>query len=66
MESLIVIAVLGVTGLVIGLACLLWLRPRPHLKAWTRPALVVTVGSIVILGLGLLPPFTLWMILGHP
>jgi hypothetical protein len=65
-ESLIVIAIAGFVGLLTGLASLWWLRSRPGLRPWNRPALVVTVGSIAILLFGLGPPFVLWALLGFP
>ena len=61
-----VIAALGLVGLVLGVSWLQWLRSRPGLRSWTRPALVVTVGSIAVLLFGLGPPFALWAFLGFP
>jgi hypothetical protein len=65
-ESLIVVAIVGSFGVVAGIGSLLALRSRPNFRAWTRPALAVTVGSIAILGFALLPPFALWLLMDRP
>lgn len=57
---------LGIIGVASGVASLLWLAHRPARRSWAPVALVMTVGSITLLGFVLLPPLALWLAMGAP